>query len=215
MSVIERTGSFGKYYGSPYDSSNSLTYEQMEVNASYIYSYLDSKGWSVNAISAILGNMHVESSMNPGRWQSDRVAGDPTSHGYSLVQWTPYTKYIEWCDSAGYNDPSEMDTALARIIYEIENNIQWIGIAKYGFMSFKDFSKSNDDVGLLTKAFMQCYERPLDQSDEALNTRASYGEGWYTFLTGIVPNPPSPGASNKKKNKKFKFILFKRRLIRG
>jgi hypothetical protein len=67
--------------------------------------------------------METESSINPGRWQSDRVGGEAEGHGYSLVQWTPYTKYTEWCFQNGYDDPSEMDSALARINYEVLNNI--------------------------------------------------------------------------------------------
>ena len=52
---------------------------------------------------------------------------DNTDIGYSLVQWTPASKYIGWCNSQGLADPSEMDSAIARILFEVENNIQWIG----------------------------------------------------------------------------------------
>ena len=103
MALILRQGIFGDYYGNTYDSSNSLSQSQMEINATYIYSYLKHKGWTINAISALLGNMQAESSINPGRWQSDRVGGDSDSHGYSLVQWTPYTKYTNWCSQQGYS----------------------------------------------------------------------------------------------------------------
>lgn len=82
MGLELRQGSFGDYWGNTYDSSNALTMEQMKINANYIYSYLSNKGWTKNAIAGILGNMQSESSINPGRWQSDRVAGDPEAHGY-------------------------------------------------------------------------------------------------------------------------------------
>lgn len=209
--AILRSGIFGDYYGNTYDSSNALTQSQMEVNALYIYSYLKHEGWSENSIAALLGNMEAESSMNPGRWQSDRVGGDSSGHGYSLVQWTPYTKYTEWCSSEGYGDPSEMDTALARIMYEVENNIQWYGTGNYSGMSFEDFSKSSESVGFLAVGFLLCYERPADQSESVQNYRTSLAESWYTYLTGKEPTTPGGSGSDKKKKNKFKFILFNRR----
>lgn len=210
MGVSLRNGSFGNYYGNDYNSSNALTMDQMKVNATYIYSYLLDKGWNINAISALLGNMQAESSINPGRWQSDRVGGDSTSHGYSLVQWTPYTKYTNWCSEQGYSDPSEMDSALARIIYEVEQNIQWIGVGNYYGMSFKEFATSEETVSYLAIGFLLCYERPADQSESVQNYRASLANSWYEYLTGVSPEPPTPLPSKSKK-KNFKFVLFNKR----
>lgn len=212
MSAILRHGAFGDYYGNTYSTSNALTKEQMGINATYIYSCLKHEGWSDNSISAILGNMQAESSINPGRWQSDRIGGDSEGHGYSLCQWTPYTKYTEWASSEGYEDPSEMDVALSRVLYEVHENIQWIGRGAYSSMSFKDFTTSELSVSELTKAFMLCYERPADQSETAQNNRAALGENWYTYLMGTTPIPPSGGSGGsdtRKKKKGFKFLLFK------
>ena len=88
----------GVYVGSTYDQSEALSQTDMDWNAMYISDVLSNKfGWTVNAISAILGNMHAESSINPGRWQSDEVGN--MNGGYSLVQWTPATKVIDWIES--------------------------------------------------------------------------------------------------------------------
>ena len=205
--AILRSGIFGDYYGNTYDSSNALTQSQMEVNATYIYSYLKHEGWTENAIAALLGNMEAESSINPGRWQSDRVGGETSGHGYSLVQWTPYTKYTNWCSEKGYSDPSEMDNALARIIYEVKEDIQWIGVGNYSDMSFKEFSESSESVEYLATGFLLCYERPADQSETVQNYRSELANSWYTYLTGITPSDPS----KKDTKKKFNFILFNRR----
>lgn len=217
MGLIQRTGLFGAYYGNTYDSSNVLNQEQMQLNANYIFSYLKNKGWSDNSISALLGNMQAESSINPGRWQSDRVGGDESGHGYSLVQWTPYTKYTNWCSEQGFEDPSEMDTALARVIYEVENGIQWIPVGRFSDMSFKDFTTSSESVSELAAAFLLCYERPKDQSTEKQLYRGELAKAWYEYLLGVTPSDPdSPSRKNKKS--KFKFILFKnqnRRSIYG
>lgn len=72
-----REGEYGYYYGNTFNSSEHLTTEQQKINAYYLYSALSDKGWTLNSICGILGNMEVESSINPGRWQSDRIGGDP------------------------------------------------------------------------------------------------------------------------------------------
>lgn len=37
----------------------------MQVNARYIWAYLQAKGWTLNAVAGVLGNMQSESSINP------------------------------------------------------------------------------------------------------------------------------------------------------
>lgn len=213
MAVSLRTGQFGSYYGNDYNSSNALTQAQMEVNATYIYSYLTSKGWSINAIAAMLGNMQAESTINPGRWQGNNVGGGPA---YGIVQWDPFTKYTGWATSNGFSDPSEMDSNLARIIYEVNNKLQWYGRGNYAGMSFAEFATSSQSVAFLAIGFLLCYERPADQSQSVQNYRASLAEAWYKYLTGVDPTPPSGGeggntGSGIRRKGKFNFILFNKR----
>jgi hypothetical protein len=192
-----RTGIYGEYYGSLYGESESLTLTQMKLNATYIYSYLLSEGWTLNAICGLLGNMQAESTINPGRWQSDDVGN--TSLGYGLVQWTPATKYIYWATG----DPSTMDNNLSRIIYELENNIQWIATSEYDF-SFEQFSKSNESVEYLASAFLKCYERA---GVEVESTRRSNAKEWLTYFSnGVEIIPVNP--TNRKRKSNFKFVLF-------
>lgn len=201
-----RTGSFGNYYGSTGGESSPLNNTEMETNVRYIYSYLSNSGWTVNAISGLLGNLQAESTINPGRWQSDNVGN--ISAGYGLVQWTPSTKYTDWCNSEGISDASEMDSNLKRILYELENNIQWIATSSYN-MSFKEFSKSTLSVSELSKAFLLCYERPADQSESVQNYRAELGESWYKFLEGVEPEQPeTPSGTGSKRKRRYNFILF-------
>lgn len=199
-----RSGIYGNYYGSYLTESASLTQAQKEVNATYIYSFLTAQGWTINSIAAILGNMTAESSINPGRWQSDSV--NWTEGGYGLVQWTPTTKYFDWCTEMGYSDPSEMDNNLSRIIYEVANGIQWIATTGYNY-SFSAFTISAAAPSELAKAFLLNYERPADQSESVQEYRGSLADEWYTYLTGTAPNPPQPPTPTKKK-KKYNFILF-------
>lgn len=204
-----REGTYGNYYGSLFSESSALTTEQMKTNAKYIYSYLINKGWTVNAIAGMIGNMEAESTMNPGRWQSDDVGN--TSLGYGLVQWTPATKYLDWCIEQNYDDYSEMDNNLSRIIYELENNEQWIATDTYNF-SFEDFSKSTETPEYLASAFLKCYERAGVEVEE---TRRSNARIWYNYLedeTGSSgsDNPTGSYPSYKRKGK-FNFIVFNRR----
>ena len=211
-----RSGSFGNYYGSLSGESEALTMSEMEVNARYIFSYLNNKGWSTNAIAGMLGNIQAESSMNPGRWQSEDVFN--YSMGMGLVQWTPATKYINWCMDNNLSDPSQMDHNLARIIYEVENNLQWIETSDYAF-SFSTFTKSNQTVSYLAKAFLLNYERPADQSSSVQEYRSSLAENWYKVITGTTPNPENPNPdtptiSFKKRKSKF-MLLFNARKRRS
>lgn len=223
MSLILRDGEYGSYYGDTRDSSHSLTQKQMEVNAQYIFVYLTDKGWSTKAIAGLLGNMQNESALNPGRWESNDVGN--TSGGYGLVQWTPATKYINWAQSNGYSDYSVMDGNLARLIYEVENNIQYYKTDGYP-LTFKEFIKSDESPYYLACAFAWNYERSYtvlygtEAEKEALRqNRGGDANTWYTFLTGLEP-PESGGSGGSgesgdtstttTKPKKFKFILFNR-----
>lgn len=193
----------GAYYGSFFNESEPLNQTEMELNAIYIFQVLHYvHGWTPNSIAAMLGNMTAESSINPGRWQSDSVGS--YSLGYGLVQWTPVTKYTDWCSQQGYSDPSEMDNNISRILYEVENKIQWYATDSYNF-SFAEFTKSEDNPGTLAKAFLLNYERPADQSESVQNYRASLGEHWYTFITGFEPSEPT---KKTKKKDNYNFVLF-------
>lgn len=54
MGLELRTGTFGQYYGNTYNSSNTLTRSQMELNATYIWNYLRNQGWTMNAVAGML-----------------------------------------------------------------------------------------------------------------------------------------------------------------
>lgn len=198
-----RVDSVGAYYGSTFNDSEPLNLEEMTTNAICIQNYFIKNLWSINAICAMLGNMQAESTINPGRWQSEDVGN--TSMGYGLVQWTPATNFIDWCNKNGYSDPSKMEANLARITHEMLYGEQWIPKGEYT-MTFKKFSMSTLPVATLAKAFLLCYERPKDQSASVQSYRASLAEYWYQVLTGELPNQPTiPTNKNKKK---FNFVLF-------
>lgn len=176
-----------------YTGNRYLTQQEMETNALYIYNYLYPRGWSLNAIAGMLGNMQSESGINPGIWEGLAVNEGP---GYGLVQWTPYEKYTDWCLD-NWMDPSHMDSALKRIEYELENGLQYYPTDAYP-ETFKEFKTSTKSPTYLAMAFLANYERPLDPNQP---NRGSQAEAWYTFLTQQpVPDVPvTPGPVTKRR----------------
>lgn len=175
-----------------YSGNFWLTQSQMEVNATYIYNYLGSRGWTLNAIAGLLGNTQTESTHNPGIWQGLNEGVGP---GYGLTQWTPYTKYTNWCSNNGL-EPSKMESALERILYEVEHGgEQWVVHDKYP-LTFKQFTQSTDSPYYLGMTFLNNYEMPevIDQP-----IRGTQAEQWYKFLSGEEPpTPPDPGGDKDK-----------------
>lgn len=185
-----------------YSSNEPLTQAQMETNARYIYNYLGSRGWSTQAIAGMLGNMEHESTINPGRWQSGNVGVGPA---YGLVQWDPFSKYIDWCDGEGI-DPAHMDSALKRIEYELANGIQYYSTPEYP-LSFADFKVSKADPAYLAWAFIYNYERPAVKNQP---NRATSATKWYSFLTGepAPSDPVTPTPTPDKDKKKGLSLLL-------
>ena len=64
-------------------SNNYLSESQMQGNAYEVWKYFSAKGWTLNAIGGILGNMEKESNINPGLWQW-RIRTCPVDTGYKL-----------------------------------------------------------------------------------------------------------------------------------
>src|SRR5699024_4085885 len=175
--------------------SESLKNAQEVVN----YLYTEQKEWSKESISALIGNMRHESSVNPNMyeygydWSNDR--------GYGLVQWTPRSKYWNWALSKGYSE-SEIrngNAQLERIDYEVDNNIQWIAKAdNFNGLTFKEFrtNSKNLSVNELTEAFTWGYERPNQQAgQESMPDRQAFARKALDKLIweGKDPDPtPDP-----------------------
>lgn len=153
-------------------SEGYLTEVEALKNAQLILKYYLSKGWKKESISAMTGNMWVESTVNPDLHEIGY--GMSPDRGYGLVQWTPKTKFTSWATEKGL-DPKKPESQLARIDYEIDNNVQWISTAKYPD-SFKDFRANTKKRTLseLTEMFMMNYERPGSYS--SLSERTAFAK---------------------------------------
>ena len=183
-----------------YSGNYYLTQSEMEVNAAYIVNYFLPKGWTLNAICGMLGNMRYESTINPGIWQN--LNPNNPNLGYGLVQWTPSTNFIDWCNSRGLSITS-MDSALMRIEFELENGLQFYPSSTYD-MTFREFKVSEENPSLLGDIFLKNYERPEVQNQPHRGENALW---WYQYFSGYVPPNPQPT-----KSKKFKWWLYLRQI---
>lgn len=170
-----------------------LSKSEMENNAVEIWNYFNAKGWTIEAVSAMLGNMETESTINPNIWESLTV---DNSRGYGLVQWTPATKYIDWAGS-GYESGAKQ---CERIQYEAENGIQWFSNPSAPIVNppitFKEFTKSTKDVVTLANYFLWYYEHPAETIQA---NRGEQAKAWYKFLSGVEPDVPDIPVTKRKK----------------
>lgn len=179
-----------------YSGNYYLSKAQMTGNAQYILNYLLKKGWTKNAICGMLGNMQRESTINPGIWQN--LDKGNTSLGFGLVQWTPASKYINWCNNKGL-EPGAMDSNLKRILWELDNGEQYYATSSYP-ESFSEFTKSTKSVTYLASAFLHNYERAGVSAETERQQNAQY---WYEHLEGsssvsFTPRLSSDGIEGEK-----------------
>lgn len=195
-----------------------FTQDDQKQNAREILGYLQPLGWTILAVSAMLGNMQAESFVNPAQWQIGGSIEDPNPgnvEGFGLVQWTPWQNYPvapfgDW--RAGPNWRTNYLKQLDRLEYERQYDIlypnqgQWIKInGVYGYMSFDEFatfmvpeSAINDTLlRNLAGYFFSSYERGTWSS-----IRGYYAVEWYNYLHEYGPLPPSGGHLPK-------WLLFK------
>lgn len=156
-----------------------LTPEEMDNNAPIVWEYFKSLDWEDLSIAAMLGNMQVESTINPGVW-----SGRPNQTGsVGLTQWNPATKLTTWASTMGL-DPLDGDTQLLRIQYEMENGLQWVIRETYDNITFPEFAvnaKGNTLEELVT-IWVWCYEIPADPD---IDLRLQYAEKWLNQLKMI------------------------------
>lgn len=166
-------------------------------NATLIYGTLAARGWTVNAVSALLGNIDGEGGYNPWRWESDIIQSAYGTSGYGLVQFTPGTKYIQAAAAKALADyapnysgatGANAHDGNAQIIF-IDEHADYYATTSYP-LSYAEFKASTDTPEYLTKAWIYNYERPLDPS-ASLASRIAAANYWYEVLSGITP--PTPG----------------------
>lgn len=164
-----------------------LTAAETEENAGMVYGFFNARGWTINAIAAMCGNMQGESGINPGIWENLQ----PYAGGYGLVQWTPYTKLSDWATAQGLTWLNDGNTQCERIDYESLNNLQWFYNAEVGMappITFTQFATSALSVDTLTMYFLYFYEHPANPTG-VLATRQAYARHWYELFSHLTAIP--------------------------
>lgn len=157
-------------------SNNYLTESQMQGNALEVYNFFSARGWTLNAISGMLGNMERESNINPGLWQSLDYGN--YSGGYGLVQWTPATNYTDWASANGYSITDPQGQMIWIDTMTVSSG-QWIATSEYN-LSFDSFKTSTQSPEWLASAFLKNFERA---GVEAEDERRSDARKWYNYLS--------------------------------
>jgi hypothetical protein len=169
-------------------------------NAACIYSYFYFKGWTLQSIAALCGNIMQESKFNPALIE---IGG--TGHG--LVQWTPPSNLYDVLDVLyGNHDDWESGDKQCSVLYaeyqestgEAHTGIepQWYQTSAYP-ISWKEWASSTSDPGELALAFQANYERPASLHQE----RAEYARKWFGILKTI--DPKQPGTNTRDPAKKM------------
>lgn len=174
-----------------------LTQEEMQNNAFVFYSMMYFKGFTLNAIAGMLGNMETESTINPGCWQN--LDEGNYNLGFGLVQWTPATNYTDWAVAKGY-DIGDGNGQCEWLDSETASSGQWLETPEYP-MSWDEFRTSNDSPENLASAFLKNFERA---GVEVEQERRQQAKKWYDYLQGLTPYPPGPGT----RTQKFKWWLY-------
>lgn len=176
--------------------SDSLKNAQQVVN----YYYKEGSDWTKESICGMLGNMRHESSLNPNMYEYGYTLAQ--DRGFGLVQWTPRSKYWNWAVKQGLN-PDKAESQLARIDFEVGNNIQYIANGhqlrygkgtKYNF-SFVSFRKNTESLSVsqLTEAFMWNYEGPsYSAGTKSLAERSAFANKCFTQLVWTGDHVPDP-----------------------
>lgn len=170
-------------------------------NAKAICDALVPKGWTIEAVCGMLGNIESESGYNPFRWQSDIVlpVGDSridyqNGHAYGLCQFDPAGKYINYAAAyPGYapnysNRPGSATDGKAQMLF-INDNADYYPTASYPltYAQYKQATINNYTIDYLTRTWFYNYERGTWDNNRV--TAANY---WWTQLQNYHPHGELP-----------------------
>lgn len=162
-------------------------------NMRLIIQYFRGLDWTDNAIAGMLGNIMVESSVNPWLFEHRSLDWDDPAAillddgGMGLTQWTPCRKYYTWATDNFY-DPKDGYIMCDRIIYEWLNNLQW-SLNNYGHHTWNDFVHSEETPELLARVWCWAYERPANPDIEQRRQNARWV--FDNLCTGRIKKKPA------------------------
>ena len=174
-------------------------------NAEKIYNYVQSMGWTDNAICAMIGNIQVESWLNPAD-ATPSIGNTIASIGNSTASQHPNNAYglLQW-KGRGTTDPSnnqlvgyairhgyqwyDGDIQLQRLEWEYNEPAKFHPQTVDGvYYTFASYAASTASVTQLAKVWMVCYEGTYS----VLANRQENAEYWYDYFSGGPTPPPTP-----------------------
>ena len=197
------------------------------TNEERIWNYLTAAGFNACGVAGLMGNLYAESGLNPQNLQNTyekklgytdaaytaavdsgaytNFAGDKA--GYGLAQWTYSTRkaaLLAYARAAG-KSVGDLETQLAFLAKELRES----------FAAVYNTLKTAQTVRAASDAVMLKFERPANQSAEALARRAAYGQGYfdkygkkgagnkvgYTNSALVAYTKLSPNCNKPRKNK--------------
>lgn len=155
------------------------------ANATYIWNFFTSRGWTPNATAGLLGNVVSESSIYPDIWEGGY------GPGYGLVQWTPASNLINWCNARGLNYKT-LYAQCSRIDYEMKNGLQFYPSGTSSMTAYQ-YMHSTASAYTLGMIFLANYERPANGNQPSRGNQSQY---WYNYFGGKSGGGSSTGGGS-------------------
>lgn len=161
-------------------------YDQQAINnANEFAAFFLSKGFTLEAICGMIGNVDYESFLNPGQRQIG------TGTGLGLIQWTPSTELTNYITGDWFNGTSQCQVIHDEImwIYPFDRAHQhrWITTPAYPYTG--EQFKALTDVRTATYAYF--YERER-AGDDTYTRRYDIAAWYYEYFSGHPPTPSTP-----------------------
>lgn len=164
-------------------TSEFFNQQEKDVNAYEFWTFFASRGYTIESVSGMLGNIDQESTVNPGLQETSS-----DSSGWGLIQWTPFNSYKWWWDFHGWNW-YDGNAQCEKISEEIESNRDpWIPTSQYPYSGY-EFSQLTD-VEEATRAYFAERERG-DPAQAMMSHRIDCANYYKAYLSG-QPTPPTP-----------------------
>ena len=200
-------------YYKPFNTALSL--DEMKVNATFVWNYLGSRGWTLDAVCGLLGNFEAESTINPNRVENSQKDRWPNwgNYGFGVAQWTPwYTKkkpdgswydatnyhgsnnptYGYWAEQNGYTVAADGSGTIGNFEPQLDYLNANLGTSS-GKMWVQNYKTASAGPEQAAKDFYVYYEK---SEAGTWGTRPAKAAAWYKYLSG-GPVPPSPGQKRK------------------
>lgn len=190
--------------------------DKQKHNAEKVYEVFHDLGWTDNAIAGLVGNMQIESWLNPADVYpksafpnggatladlSNQYALNIKTPAYGLVQWkglgstepiaNQLVSYAYRHGSEWYEGQIQMD----RLTWEYQSNSKWKvreeQTSAHHTMTFREYANSTESPETLAYYWMLHYEATYSKVPER-EANANY---WYEYFTsgpGPGPEPPTP-----------------------